>query len=190
MNCVSNQRKKEEDKKVKEEILDSVLVVDGEKCVGCEICVLQCSLGKTGMFNPAMSRVAIIRWEEKGLYFPLMCQHCGDPPCIPACPVDAISKDKESGIVRIDGDTCTGCELCREACPYGAPSFDPVSGKVVMCDLCEGDPMCAEVCPTGAVLTVKADKNGLAKQRQGRERLTTTLESLVFAETSGKGVSK
>lgn len=41
-------------------------------------------------------------------------------PCKRACPVDAISWDKESGIVKIDESKCIQCGSCIEACPFGA----------------------------------------------------------------------
>ncbi len=41
-------------------------------------------------------------------------------PCKRACPVDAISWDKESGIVRIDEKKCIQCGACIESCPFGA----------------------------------------------------------------------
>jgi [FeFe] hydrogenase (group B1/B3) len=40
-------------------------------------------------------------------------------PCEAACPVDAISKDK-NGIANINHDLCVFCGRCFEACPYGA----------------------------------------------------------------------
>lgn len=41
-------------------------------------------------------------------------------PCKRACPVDAISWDRESGIVKIDESKCIHCGACIEACPFGA----------------------------------------------------------------------
>jgi len=41
-------------------------------------------------------------------------------PCRRACPVDAISWDSESGIVKIDDAKCIRCGSCVEACPFGA----------------------------------------------------------------------
>ena len=41
-------------------------------------------------------------------------------PCKRACPVDAISWDEASGIVKIDEKKCIQCGACTEACPFGA----------------------------------------------------------------------
>ena len=41
-------------------------------------------------------------------------------PCKRACPVDAITWHKESGIVKIDDAKCIRCGACIEACPFGA----------------------------------------------------------------------
>ncbi len=43
-------------------------------------------------------------------------QNAGQPaPCEAACPFDAISKDEDSNGI-IDGERCTGCGLCLDAC--------------------------------------------------------------------------
>ncbi len=41
-------------------------------------------------------------------------------PCKRACPVNAISWDKETEIVKIDEEKCIHCGACIEACPFGA----------------------------------------------------------------------
>ena len=91
-----------------------------------------------------MSRMPVhLRWDlypiphEKGReHFNFMvnvCLHCDDPPCLEACPEEAISK-REDGIVTLDEALCSGCQLCLDACPYSAISFD---GTVAhKCNLC------------------------------------------------------
>ena len=41
-------------------------------------------------------------------------------PCEEACPVDAISRNAETGKQKIDFDKCTSCGRCMRACPFGA----------------------------------------------------------------------
>jgi len=88
------------------------------------------------------------------------CFHCADPACMPACPVEAITKDAESGIVLIEQDTCIGCKYCMAACPYGAPQFNAATGKVEKCTYCierysDGlGPACARTCVGGAIRAV------------------------------------
>jgi anaerobic dimethyl sulfoxide reductase subunit B (iron-sulfur subunit) len=91
----------------------------------------------------------------------LACYHCLEPACVPACPVDAITKRDEDGIVTVDGEACLGkdnCSLCLEACPYEAPQFGAEeNGKMQKCNFCidrwaEGKkPACVQSCPTWAL---------------------------------------
>jgi Fe-S-cluster-containing dehydrogenase component len=86
----------------------------------------------------------------------LACQHCGDAPCVMACPTGALSRSSENGIVLIDRNLCVGCHSCALVCPFGAPHF-PEGHKMNKCDFCRDrldhglEPACVRVCPTGAL---------------------------------------
>jgi Fe-S-cluster-containing dehydrogenase component len=88
------------------------------------------------------------------------CLHCVDASCVSACPVSAMTKDPETGIVFHDPDACIGCRYCVFVCPFGVPQYDLDNpfGKIQKCQMCahlqaKGEmPACCDVCPTGASL--------------------------------------
>ncbi len=59
----------------------------------------------------------------KHMTFPLMCNHCDNPPCVRVCPTKATYKRKD-GLVAQDYHRCIGCRFCMAACPYGSRSFN------------------------------------------------------------------
>jgi molybdopterin-containing oxidoreductase family iron-sulfur binding subunit len=57
---------------------------------------------------------------------------CGNPSCVPVCPVVATDKNEEGGIVSQIYPRCIGCRYCMGACPYHSRVFnwfDPVWPK-------------------------------------------------------------
>jgi Fe-S-cluster-containing hydrogenase component 2 len=121
-----------------------------EKCIGCRICVLTCSLYNEGVFNPKRARLAI----ESGYNakdWPKVCFQCEDAPCAEVCPVDAIVKDEDTGIWKILKDECTACGDCIYACDYDAIFFEPNKNFVIKCELCEGT-VCKDSCPNDALV--------------------------------------
>jgi Fe-S-cluster-containing dehydrogenase component len=75
---------------------------------------------------------------EGALYFQFrvgVCRHCDDPPCVSACPEQAIAR-RDDGIVVLDHERCTGCRMCMDECPYDAIAFDEQRGIARKCNLC------------------------------------------------------
>lgn len=158
----------------------NVLLVDMEKCTGCGACVTACSFAKEKMFDPTKTRIRIYKDESRCLGVPIVCEHCEEPPCVDACPTAAISKDPETGIVRIDLDICNGCRECEEACPYAAVIMDPERNIAVICDLCGGDPACVKVCtPARAIQYVEADQATIDKKMRLAEERVKALKSFI-----------
>ncbi len=149
-----------------------VLMINYEKCTGCRLCELVCSVMHEGVSNPSRSRIKIMKWESEGLYVPISCQQCEDAPCINVCPVKAISRDEKLDYVKVDYDVCIGCRVCVTACPFGAMSFDVIDRKVVKCDLCDGDPQCVRFCEIQALEYVDADRVSVFKKKDAAERLS------------------
>ena len=70
--------------------LTEMILISPEKCTGCRICEMACSLHNAGQCNPAKSRIRVLKKEIEGLDVPFLCQHCEDAPCREVCPTGAI----------------------------------------------------------------------------------------------------
>ena len=125
--------------------MNQFLVVDAERCTGCESCVLACSFHHGGMFS-LKARVHIHKLKGEGLFVPVMCQSCDSAPRVRVCAEGALLQENKRGIVSFVPDKCTGCRLCEEACPYGAILFNESTNLIEKCALCGGDPECVKVC--------------------------------------------
>jgi Fe-S-cluster-containing hydrogenase component 2 len=147
-----------------------ILMINHEKCTGCRLCELVCSVSHEGVSNPTRSRISIIKWEAEGLYIPMSCQQCEDAPCMTICPVKAISRDQALDYVKIDYDVCIGCRSCVAVCPFGAMGFNVKDKKVFKCDLCEGDPQCVRFCDVKAIEYVDANQLNIIKKREAAQK--------------------
>lgn len=132
--------------------LRKILVVNYDKCTGCQLCELACSFAHHKVFNIKLSRITIIRNPHNQLGVPVYCVQCEDALCKQVCPVSAIHKDAKTGAYIIDYDKCIGCRECVYVCPFGAMNLDLETGKPIKCDLCGGDPACVKICPTEALI--------------------------------------
>jgi len=107
------------------------LLIDASKCAdGCSSCVDAChtengitSHGRPET-DPQWIRKVTVRDRHTSFTqsFPMMCQHCEEPPCVDVCPTGA-SFRRADGIVLVDRHICIGCRYCMMACPYKARSF-------------------------------------------------------------------
>lgn len=129
---------------------------DPEKCVGCAVCEYVCSFEKEKTFNPTKSRIRVVRLHPL-INLSVTCRLCEDPPCVAACPRDALEQSEESGVILVDEEKCNGCGWCIEACDYGAIMLHPETRVVFLCDLCDGEPKCVEWCPEEALDFVTRD---------------------------------
>lgn len=127
------------------------IFIDYLKCVGCGTCEMVCSLVHENASSPALSRIRIVRYRREALNVPITCAFCEKPPCLDVCPVGAITKNHQTGDVRIRSELCIGCRQCIQACPFGHMNFNPAKGVAFKCDLCGGDPQCVKFCWTGAI---------------------------------------
>lgn len=123
-------------------------------CTGCEACLLVCSNRAAGGYNPRWARMKVFSENENLVNRPLVCTQCENPFCMHSCPVEAISKSENNGVVLIDKGKCTGCGHCVTACPDDMIQLD-VSSKADKCDLCGGDPLCVQYCVPKALKLVE-----------------------------------
>lgn len=114
--------------------------VDLNRCIGCGACVTACYaennipvVGPTQLKKGReLSWLRIERYfdvtrEEDDAYadgatddvrfLPMMCQHCGNAPCEPVCPVYAAYHTPE-GLNAQVYNRCVGTRYCANNCPY------------------------------------------------------------------------
>ena len=113
------------------------MVIDLDKCVGCQACVVACKEENNVPYGSPeeQKRRRDIYWHKviavtKGKYprvhtelLPIPCMHCDDPACVTVCPAKATYR-REDGIVIQDFGRCIGCKYCMVACPYGVRSYN------------------------------------------------------------------
>jgi Fe-S-cluster-containing dehydrogenase component len=113
------------------------MVVDVDKCIGCQACVVACQsennipINMAEHFNQrrAIEWIRIERYWEgefpdvKARFIPVLCQHCGDAPCEPVCPVYATYHNQEGLNVQVY-NRCIGTRFCANNCPYHVRFFN------------------------------------------------------------------
>ena len=69
-------------------------------------------------------------------YLPRICNHCTYAACAGGCPIQAIYKREEDGVVLIDQEECEAWQVCNETCPYKKAQLnmaEAVSQKCIGC---------------------------------------------------------
>lgn len=118
-----------------------------EKCTGCGLCEVICSLSHTGTVDRKKSAVKIIMDDlGESIHKPLVCKQCEKMKCLDSelkdNPCLNIEAEKEKFIWEMPERA--------ELCPFdGCFAF---KGKVYHCDLCGGQPKCVRVCTQGALI--------------------------------------
>ena len=151
------------------------IICDPEKCIGCLICEFVCSAVKEKSTDPMLSLIRVVNLEPT-CSMAITCRLCENPPCVTACPRDALKQDKVTGVIQINEDKCTGCGWCVKACDFGAISLHPQKGVVMICDLCGGDPECIKYCPFNEALSFTTTDDLAYRLR--KDALTKLLQEL------------
>lgn len=134
---------------------------DMTSCIGCKTCQIAC---KDKNDLPIGTLFRNITSYETGdfpmpgvFHYSTSCNHCGNPACVAACPVGAMYRSEEEGVVLHDEELCDGCGNCVSACPYAVPQMLEEKNIVGKCDSCVSirkngnPPQCVAACPMRAL---------------------------------------
>lgn len=113
------------------------MVVDLDRCTGCQACVVACQAENNIPINEeekfvrhrAIEWIRIERYWEgefpdvKARFMPVLCQHCGNAPCEPVCPVYATVHSNEGLNLQVY-NRCVGTRYCGNNCTYNVRYFN------------------------------------------------------------------
>jgi Fe-S-cluster-containing hydrogenase component 2 len=124
-----------------------MITLDLAKCSGCSRCEVNCSFFHSGKIGRSGARIKVVKIEEIGIDYPLVCQQCPERYCT-GCPDKAIHIGS-LGQVIVSPTLCTACGTCEILCPIGA--IELYEEIPLVCDLCGGDPRCVKACTLDAI---------------------------------------
>lgn len=142
----------------------NIILVDLDRCIGCRGgCQVACKTQHDIALGPSRSKLYTMgptgTFPDLQMYFiAVMCQQCEHPTCVDVCPTGACYKDEADGVVKIDRDSCIGCQSCMRACPYEAIIFNQEMRVADKCDICSElrevgeEPVCVRNCSGRALM--------------------------------------
>jgi anaerobic dimethyl sulfoxide reductase subunit B len=164
--------------------------LDTSRCIGCKACTVACM--DWNDIKPGIG----VQWRRVTSFesgtgtnirltnVSLSCMHCAKPACESVCPVRAVTKRVQDGIVVVDQSKCIGCRLCAMACPFGTPQFG-ADGTMQKCNLCLDRvtagllPECVSSCTGGALHAGSLDElTKMAQAKIARQLAGATQPSL------------
>ncbi len=166
---------------------------EADRCIDCRACSVACKQWNGIKAGTTNWRLVTSLWNGQypnvtETFLSMACNHCGSPACAKVCPVGAITKRAEDGLVVVNQEKCIGCRSCLAACPFGVPQYG-ASGKMEKCTYCQDrlaqgkQPICAETCVAKALHAGTMDElNKLAAGKKLRTLTVDTQPSLLISQ--------
>jgi carbon-monoxide dehydrogenase iron sulfur subunit len=114
--------------------------INKEKCSGCHLCEMVCSLFHLGLINIEKSAIRIGKDDlDASMNTPVLCRQCKEMKCL----------EEERAIEGREKNKFIWDRIRAERCPFNALTI--FGAKAYHCDLCLGSPQCIRVCTPGAL---------------------------------------
>ena len=164
----------------------NMITLELAKCSGCSRCEVNCSFFHSGKIGRSGARIKVVKVEDIGIDYPLVCQQCSERYCT-KCPEKAIELGPLGQII-VSPTLCTACGTCELLCPIGA--IELYEEIPLVCDLCGGDPRCVKACTLDAI-HYEADVSGAVNLKEFKKtsrRLGPEEKRLRYVMTLSQGL--